>query len=785
MKNAQILRCLITLTVCLTCFCTPARAGLLNEPIDVSADFSEPRNTFFVAKKLTEFDPQTGEGKITWQRSRLANHFSFNIMQSRFDDAPPNEFPSNEYEANPSLPFSIQFVSPRVVRIRMQTSAMTRPSAKSLMLVKEPATDHSWQVNPIKGGFEYTSASGKLTVLQDPWRLEFRDLTGRLLTSTRSQAGGMPFCFVRRSEDYSRSIAPVFSLASGEKIFGCGESFTSFDKRGQKIVLWTSDALGAEKPLMYKPIPFFMSNRGYGMFMHTSSPITCDIGATSVSNNTLMIGDDELDLFVFLGSPKDILADYTDLTGRASMPPLWSFGLWMSRITYNSEKQVRDVAAKLRENRIPCDVIHLDTGWFTTDWRCDYKFDPTRFPDPAKMITDLKDQGFHISLWQLPYFVPKNPLFPEIVDKNLAVKDAKGNLPTEDAILDFSNPDAVKWYQDHLAELLKMGVGAIKTDFGEAGPASGLYASGRTGFYEHNLYPLRYQQAVAEITKRTTGENIIWARAGWAGSQRYPLHWSGDADNTDAAMGATLRAGLSLGVCGFSFWSHDIGGFSRRPPAELYRRWMPFGMLTSHSRCHGAPPREPWEYGQEFMDDFRRADELKYRLMPYVYAQAKDCTEHGLPMTRALFVEFPDDPGSWCVDDEYLLGSSILVAPLFEANMTSRNVYLPPGNWIDYQTKKTYSSGWQHIDAGEIPIVMLIRDGTILPRLDLAQTTSQMDWSKIELAVFATDNKPASGWVCLPSDQKLQKIDANFRDGKYELASDPFNGNVATTIVRD
>ena len=159
-------------------------------------------------------------------------------------------------------------------------------------------------------------------------------------------------------------------------------------------------------------------------------------------------------------------------------------------------------------------MIHLDTGWFTTDWRCDYKFDPTRFPDPAKMITDLKDQGFHISLWQLPYFVPKNPLFPEIVEKNLAVKDAKGNLPTEDAILDFSNPDAVKWYQDHLAELLKMGVGAIKTDFGEAAPASDLYASGRTGFYEHNLYPLRYQQAVAEVTKQTTGENIIWARTG-------------------------------------------------------------------------------------------------------------------------------------------------------------------------------------------------------------------------------------------------------------------------------
>ena len=400
------------------------------------------------------------------------------------------------------------------------------------------------------------------------------------------------------------------------------------------------------------------------------------------------------------------------------------------------------------------------------------------------MITDLKDQGFHISLWQLPYFVPKNPLFPEIVDKNLTVKDAKGNLPTEDAILDFSNPDAKKWYQDHLAVLLKMGVGAIKTDFGEAAPASGLYASGRTGFYEHNLYPLRYQQAVAEVTKQTTGENIIWARTGWAGSQRYPLHWSGDADNTDAAMGATLRAGLSLGVCGFSFWSHDIGGFSRRPPAELYRRWMPFGMLTSHSRCHGAPPREPWEYGQEFMDDFRRADELKYRLMPYVYAQAKDCTEHGLPMTAASSSNSPMIPArgasmmntssdqassSAVVRDEHDIPQRLSPAGQLDRLPDQKNL---PQRLAAHRRGRDSD---RHADSRR-------HDP---PRLDLAQTTSQMDWSKIELAVFATDNKPASGWVCLPSDQKLRKVDANFRDGKYELASDPFSGNVATTIVRD
>ena len=252
---------------------------------------------------------------------------------------------------------------------------------------------------------------------------------------------------------------------------------------------------------MYKPVPFFMSSRGYGMFIHTTTPITLDFGHDFSGVNSMMIGDDELDFFVFLGTPKEILDEYTKLTGKSPLPPLWSFGLWMSRCTYNAEKQVRDIAAKLRENKIPCDVLHLDTGWFETDWQCDYEFSTTRFTDPKKMLADLKSDGFRVSCWQLPYFVPKNKLFPELVAQNLVVRDAKGNLPYEDAVLDFSNPKTVEWYQGKLANLLNEGVSAIKVDFGEAAPEDGIYADGRTGFYEHNLYPLRYNKAVADITE--------------------------------------------------------------------------------------------------------------------------------------------------------------------------------------------------------------------------------------------------------------------------------------------
>jgi alpha-D-xyloside xylohydrolase len=666
-----------------------------------------------------------------------------------------------------------------------------RAEEPSPMLVGEPPRDNSWKQEKIAGGYRYTStAGGSVTVLENPWHVEFRDAQGRLLTKTHVSTDNaqqydtiLPFSFIRRTSDYSRSMAAVFSLSPGEKIFGCGESFTRLDKRGQKVVLWTNDANGVETGRMYKPIPFFMSNRGYGMFVHTSAPATFDFGASYGNTTALLLGDDTLDLFVFLGEPKEILNEYTTLTGKPSMPPLWSFGLWMSRITYFSEEQTREVAAKLRQNRIPSDVIHLDTGWFETDWRCDYKFSPTRFKDPAKMIADLKRDGFHISLWQLPYFVPKNSLFSEVVAKGLAVHDASGNLPYEDAVLDFTNPATVQWYQEKIGGLLKMGVGAIKVDFGEAAPLSGIYANGRTGFYEHNLYPLRYNKAVADITRQVTGENIIWARSAWAGSQRYPLHWGGDSGPTDADMAATLRGGLSFGLSGFTFWSHDIGGFAARTPEELYRRWTPFGMLTSHSRCHGTPPKEPWEYGTAFMDYFRRADEMKYRLMPYIYAQSKDASQRGLPMVRALFIEYPGDPGSWTVDDEYLFGSDILVAPMFEAGTTSRDVYLPPGQWIDYQSGKTFAGGWHNIQAGQISVVMLVREGAVIPHMEPAQSTSLLDWSKIEMVVYASAAQSARGLVCLPGDNVLRPVEAARRNGAFGLVGDPLAGK-ATSAVR-
>ena len=743
----------------------------LGDPVDISSDFLNLDNFFFLADKVTDFDQETASGKLRWQRSRLSIDMSFNNMNYSFKDVEQNEWPAREYIANPELAFDIDFISPKTIRIRINSApGEFYNDTDSLMLAKTPLpNDTSWTSEIINGGYRYTSSAGSVTICLDPWKIELRDPSGKLITKTIQRRNELksltapmpPFSYIRRANDYSRSFGAAFSLSHDEKIFGCGETYTNFNKRGQKLNLFTVDGMGTQRDRLYKPIPFFMSSRGYGMFIHTSTPVTCDFGSKFQAISNIYVGDKNLDLFIFLGSPKDILDEYTNITGKPAMPPLWSFGLWMSCITYSSEDQTREVAQKLRDNRIPSDVIHLDTGWFETDWRCDYEFAKSRFADPEKMIADLKAQGFHISLWQLPYFVPNNKYYNEIIEKQLYIKDISGGVPFDDVILDFSNPAAVSWYQEKIAGLLKLGVGAIKVDFGESAPFKGIYNSGKSGFYEHNLYPLRYNQTVADITKQVTGDTIIWARSAWSGSQRYPLHWGGDSANTDEAMAASLRGGLSFGLSGFSFWSHDIGGFVQSASEELYRRWMPFGMLTSHSRTHGSRPREPWDkkYSPQFLDDFRKASELKYRLMPYVYAQAKDCVENGLPMLRALFVEYPDDPGSWLIDNEYLFGSDILAAPLFEAGTNSRSVYLPAGSdWVNYQSHKSYSGGqWYNIEAGEIPMIIMVRSGAVIPHANIAQSTSDIDFSDIRLTRYG-QSETYTGKLCLPTDNILHNI---------------------------
>ncbi len=737
---------------------------------DMSTDFYDLSNTYFLADSLVSFDTQKGEGQVQWKRYRMSPRQAFNLNGYWPVRMQMLDFPDAAYENDPALKLKIEFVSPRTARIRMLTTPVEYQAkdADDVMFcaafkAKGPST--AWKAVQRPDAITYRSDYGSIEIHRYPWRLVIKDAKGKVLTQTRhiidndsTQVKLLPFSFIKRGSDNSRSINPVFSLAPGERIYGCGESFTSLNKVGQKVHLSVTDPQGPETDGQYKPVPFFFSNRGYGVFMHTSAPVTCDFGASYIGADRLFMGDEQLDLFVFFGDPKDILYEYTEITGKSPMLPLWSFGTWMSRITYFSQKEGLEIARQLRAHRIPSDVIHFDTGWFGTDWQCDYEFAKDRFEDPVKMLRQLSKDGFHTCLWQLPYFTPQNRFFPEIVEKGMHVRNATGGMPVEDAILDFSNPETVAWYQSKIEGLMKQGVSTIKCDFGEAAPYNGFYHSGKGGLYEHNLYPLRYNKALWEVVERChPGEGIIWARSAWAGSQRYALHWGGDAATTNIGLLGDLRGGLSFGLSGFSFWSHDMGGFVTASPEDIYRRWLPFGFLSSHTRAHGAPPTEPWLISESFTDAFRACAEMKYKLMPYVYAQAKDCSERGLPMVRALLVEFPDDKGAWLVEDEYMFGSQMLVAPLMESG-NSRDVYLPQGKWIDYQTGKVYDGGYQTIEAGSIPAVILVRDGSLIPHAPLAQSTDQIDWSAIELRPYKVAATNCTGLVYKPGDAQIQYV---------------------------
>lgn len=533
--------------------------------------------------------------------------------------------------------------------------------------------------------------------------------------------------------DNNYACFEALELETDEVIYGLGERFDSLTRNGRTVDFHNKDAVGTTSRRTYINIPFYLSTKGYGLFLNSGAKTDWQIATMDLSALQFAVLDSQLDYFVIGGkTPKDIIKGYCGLTGFAELPPLWSFGLWMSRNSYTSWEVVDDIAKKICENDIPCDVLHLDTAWFSRDWNCDLKFSQERFPNPKEYIEKYKKDGFKISLWQYNFIPPNddNEHYHEAVKYGYLSKDKDGNpyqLPetcqgswVKDVTIDFSNPDACKWYAEKIRELIKIGAGAIKTDFGEGIAEDAVYQN-IDGKHFHNLYSLVYNGVVFNATKSVSGENIVWARSGTAGSQRYPLHWGGDSQCTFEALAGTLRAALSLGLSGIPFFSHDIGGFIGTPDDELYVRWAQLGFFSSHSRCHGVGDnnyREPWRFSEEACDIFRYYDKLRYSLMPYIYEQAEKCTETGLPMMRALYLEYPDDRNVRYVDDEYLFGDSLLVAPILKplSKTDIREIYLPEGTWFDYHTKeKIESTGrWisRKIDLKTLPIY--VKEGTTL-----------------------------------------------------------------------
>jgi alpha-D-xyloside xylohydrolase len=564
---------------------------------------------------------------------------------------------------------------------------------------------------------------------------------------TPAKQESFSLAYIEREGKANRA-AWSFHAEPNEQFAGTGERFAKMDLAGRTFRLENKDALGVNNRRAYKNVPFYISSRPYGLFVHSSSHMRLSLADVSTRAAQGLVEEPSLDLFVIGGgSVERVMYNYRRITGFPPEVPLWTLGMWMSRMTYFSADEVKGIGRKLREENFPCDVLHIDTGWFVKNWICEWEFSPERFPDPAGFMAEMKKMGYRSCLWQNPNVSKNCKLRDEAIANRYVVPKKRPQAATASdfseqefsGAIDFSNPAAVKWYQGLLARLLKMGAAAIKTDFGEEISLEGEYMMPAEKL--HNLYALLYQKAAYEVTKETTGEGFNWARSAWAGSQKYPVHWGGDAACSWDGLAGSLRGGLHFGLSGFGYWSHDIPGFhgvpdfmSTWPTKELYVRWTQFGVFSSHMRYHGTVPREPYEY-PDIAPIVRQWLRLRYALIPYMVAQGKKVTETGYPMLRAMVFENANDPICWHIDDQYYFGDAFLVAPV----MNVRDVYLPAGDWVDFWTGRKVGGGkWlKDVAVPLLEMPVYVRHGTMVKVYPHeVQCTDQMDMSKVIELVF-------------------------------------------------
>ena len=567
----------------------------------------------------------------------------------------------------------------------------------------------------------------------------------------------LPIGFVETDGSHAERATMSFECEPNECFAGTGERFRKMDLSGQSFLMKNQDGQGVNNRRCYKNIPFYLSSRMYGAWYHTSDYCKLSLADHSTRSVQFLCDRATLDVFLIGGAtPADILKGYRMLTGFPQMPPLWSFGIWMSRMTYFSAEEVEEICQKLRQEHYPCDVIHLDTGWFRTDWLCEWKFNPERFPDPEAFIQRLAQQGFKVSLWQLPYVAKGAEQLKEAKEKKYIgplLKEQAGEGSNFSALdyagtIDFTYPEATKWYQGLLRRLLDMGVKCIKTDFGENIHLDATYHA-MAPERLNNLYALLYQRAAYEVTREATGEGIVWARAAWSGCQRYPLHWGGDSASTWDGMAGSLRGGLHLGLSGFAFWSHDVPGFHSVPDfmnspldEQVYVRWTQFGTFTSHFRYHGTCKREPWHY-PAIAPIVKRWWKLRYRLIPYIVEQSRKACEGGWPMVQALLMRHPHDRQCWHIDDEYYFGKEFLVCPVMNGE-GRRDIYLPEGMWVDFFTGERLDGGRWHYDV-ECPLEHMpvyVRPGAQIPLYPTdVDSTDEMDLSSATTWAIGKDYK--------------------------------------------
>ncbi len=620
----------------------------------------------------------------------------------------------------PTLTLTISSPLPGAVRVQVEHYAASQPPRLHVPMPGAGAPKVTIEESDAK----VTLTTGNLSVdvlKGDNWGLVFRE-GDRVLT--RSDWRGLAYMQWAGKGNYMQE---QLTLAVGETVYGLGERFTPWVKNGQVVENTNRDG-GTACEQAYKSVPFYLTNRGYGVLVNEAGPVSFEVASEKTTRVQFSREGESLDYVVLAGpTPKDVVTRLTALTGRAPLPPAWSFGLWLttSFTTNYDEATTTSFIDEMKRRELPLSVFHFDCFWMREFQWCDFQWDKRQFPDPEAMLARLHARGLKISLWINPYIAQKSPLFAEGAAAGYFIKRTNGLVFQTDqwqpgmAIVDFTNPAAVAWYQGHLRRLLAMGVDCFKTDFGERIPDKDVvYFDGSDPVEMHNLYALQYNEAVYNLLVNVRGEEeaVVFARSTYASGQRYPVHWGGDCWSNFESMAESLRGGLSLTTCGFAFWSHDIGGFEGNPPPAVYKRWIQFGLLSSHSRLHGSSfYRVPWLVDEESCTVLQAFTRLKHRLMPYLYAQAIAATETGVPMMRAMVMEYPLDPACTTLDRQYHLGDSLLVAPVFTES-GEVDAYLPEGTWTHLLSGEVKAGGrWVRETHDFLSLPLYVAPNTVLP----------------------------------------------------------------------
>ncbi|MET7749711.1 alpha-xylosidase [Micromonospora sp. NPDC005367] len=619
-----------------------------------------------------------------------------------------------------------------------------------------------------------TVASGRLTArisLVDGWRVDF--LHGdRLLTSSTERSIG-----VVTDADGREYVHERLGLDVGETVYGLGERFGAFVKNGQVVDIWNADG-GTASEQAYKNVPFYLSNRGYGVFVDHPEHVAFEIGSEVVSQTQFSVEGQTLTYYLIDGpTPKDVLRRYTALTGRPARVPAWSYGLWLSTsfTTSYDEKTVTEFIDGMAERDLPLSVFHFDCFWMRQFHWVDFVWDPATFPDPEGMLRRLHERGLKVCVWINPYIAQRSYLFEEGRRHGYLVRRADGSVWQWDkwqagmALVDFTNPDAVAWFTGKLKALLDMGVDCFKTDFGERIPTDVVWHDGSDPQRMHNYYTHLYNKAVFELleAERGEGEAVLFARSATAGGQQFPVHWGGDCESTFVAMAESMRGGLSLAASGFGYWSHDIGGFEGTPDPAVFKRWIAFGLLSSHSRLHGSGSyRVPWAFDDEAVDVLRHFTRLKMSLMPYLAAVAEEAHRDGVPMMRPMVLEFPDDPAAAYLDRQYMLGPDVLVAPVMSAD-GEVTFYVPAGTWTHLVTGEQLTGPAWFTEKHEFDsLPVLARPGAVIP---FGNRTDRPDyeWADgVRLRLFApTQGQRTRVRVPSPGNGPAAEFEVRYADG--------------------